>query len=336
MSKVWVGGASGFLGQTLVKELVSRGQDVVAVSRSGGVIAGVDPKRYETVRVDVTDADAVAESAKGSEVAYFAVGQVARDPDAALQLHRAHVVATEAGLDGLRRAGVRRVVVVSTSGTIACGVDPARMYSESDPTPHEVITRWPYYRSKLFAERAALQRNQSGAFDVVVVNPSLLLGPGDARASSTLDVRRFLAGQLPALPSGGIALVDVRDVAQAMTVAAERGRPGERYLLSAANMPLVVLFERLARLTGRRVPMLRLPKQPQLAVAAHWAYRKALDLVGGSTPIELSSVDMGSHFWYCDCAKAVRELGWAPRDAMQTLSDTVNDILAEDSLPRVG
>lgn len=331
MSAVWVGGATGFLGQELVRQLLARGQRVVAASQSGGPITGADSAALSVQAIDVTDAQKVQASAQGCELAYFCVGRVSRDPDAQAELHRANVVATQAGLEGLRQAGVKRVVVVSTSGTIACGTDPERAYNESDPTPHDVIARWPYYRSKLFAERIALERNIPGTFEVVVVNPSLLLGPGDRRASSTTDVRRFLAGVLPALPRGGISLVDVRDAALGMIAAAERGRAGERYLLSAANMSCVVFFERLGRLSGRRVPQLRLPKQPAWAVASHWAYKKALDFVGGSTEIELSSVEMGSHFWYCDCGKAERELGWAPRDAQLTLRDTVHDILTESN-----
>jgi dihydroflavonol-4-reductase len=309
---------------------LARGQNVVAASQSGGPIAGVEPgPLLRSEALDVTDAAKVEASAQGCELAYFCVGRVSRDASAQAEMHRAHVQATQAGLDGLKKAGVKRVVVVSTSGTIACGMDPDRAYNEEDPTPHELIARWPYYRTKLFAEKVALERNVNGAFEVVVVNPSLLLGPGDRRASSTLDVRRFLAGLLPALPRGGISLVDVRDAALGLIAAAERGRAGERYLLSGANMSCVLFFERLGRLSGRRVPVLRLPKKPALAMASHWAYTRALAWVGGSTAVEMSSVEMGSHFWYCDCSKAERELGWAPRDAQVTLRDTVNDILAE-------
>src|SRR5690606_27469148 len=127
---------------------------------------------------------------------------VSRDPADASRLHQANVVATERGLLGLREAGVRRVVYLSTSGTVACGRDPARAYTEDDATPHELISRWPYYRSKLFGERVALGMNRAREFEVVVAMPSLLLGPGDRRASSTLDVRRFLAGSIPAIPAG--------------------------------------------------------------------------------------------------------------------------------------
>jgi dihydroflavonol-4-reductase len=87
---------------------------------------------------------------------------------------------------------VRRVVVASTSGTIAVGSDPDVVHDESAQAPLELVAMWPYYRSKLYAEREALALNQPPDFEVVVVNPSLLLGPGDLRESSTGDVRLFL------------------------------------------------------------------------------------------------------------------------------------------------
>ncbi len=324
MSRLWVGGATGFLGAELVRQLSAAGHELVAVSHHGGRVGPV-----EVLSVDATDEAAVARSAQGCEAAFFALGRVSRDARDAELIQRSNVVAAERGLAGLRRAGVRRVVFVSTSGTIACGTDPNRSYTEDAPTPHAVITRWPYYRSKLFAERAALAMNEPGVFEVVVVNPSLLLGPGDHRSSSTTDVRRFLAGSLPALPRGGVAFVDVRDAAQGMIAAWEKGRAGQRYLLSGSNMPLSTFFGRLSRISGKPMPALRLPKSPELALASHWLYEKALAALGSRTPIERESIELASHYWYCDCAKAQHELGFVPRDAQATLRDTVLDIEAE-------
>ncbi len=324
MSKFWVAGATGFLGAEIARQLDSAGHDLVLVSRGGGKVAERD-----VAALDITDAAAVEQSARGCEGAILAAGRVSRDPADAEALHQAHVVATEQSLLGLRRAGVRRVVCVSTSGTIAVGSDPNRIFTEEDTPAHELITRWAYYRSKYYAERIALQHNEPGVFEVIVVNPSLLLGPGDRRQSSTLDVRRFLAGSLPALAGGGLSFVDVRDAAQATIAAYDKGRPGQRYLISAANMPVATFFGRLSRLSGRAMPWARLPKKPALALASHWAFERALSLVGAESPVERETVDMGSHFWYCDSSKARRELGFEPRDSQTTLHETVRDILNE-------
>jgi dihydroflavonol-4-reductase len=182
--RLWVAGATGFLGSHLVRVLDSNGHHVVAVSRSGGEVAGL---RVEPL--DVLDENAVAESARGCEAAFLVTGKVSRSRDAADELHRLHVLGTRTALAGLRRAGVRRVVVASTSGTIAVSRDADTIADETAQAPLELVARWPYYRSKLYAEREALEANNPPEFEVVVVNPSLLLGPGDLRESSTGDVR---------------------------------------------------------------------------------------------------------------------------------------------------
>lgn len=316
--KVWVAGATGFLGSHLVRRLRERGHEVVAVSRSGGQLDG-----HPVQPLDVLDADAVARSAAGCEGAFIATGRVSRDPNDAEELHRLHVTGTSRCLDGLRQAGVARVVYASTSGTIAVGTDPNYIASEQDEAPLELIASWPYYRTKWFAERVVLESE----LDVVVVNPSLLLGPGDLRESSTGDVRRFLERSIPAIPAGGIAFVDVRDAAEGMWLAFERGRAKERYLLNQANMTVAAFFQRLSRLTNIPPPVLRLPRSRALALGMHRLYERGLRALGGAPAIDETSVAMAQCYWYCDSSKAERELAWQPRDPGDTLRDTVRDLV---------
>ncbi|MEB2312703.1 MAG: NAD-dependent epimerase/dehydratase family protein [Sorangiineae bacterium] len=321
MARYWVGGATGFLGAHLVRELVACGHEVVGVSRSGGELDGL-----RVARVDVLDEGAVAASARGADGAFLATGRVSRAREDAESLHELHVLGTRRALAGLRAAGVRRVVVASTSGTVAVGRDPEVVFDETAEPPTELIASWPYYRTKLFGEREALEANQPPAFEVVVVNPSLLLGPGDERESSTGDVRRFLDGSLPAIPAGGIAFVDARDAAAGMRLAFERGRPGERYLLNAKNMTLAAFFQRLARISGVRAPRLRMPASPALAVGAHRLFARAVRAIGGTPPVDEVSVEMGQYYFYCSSAKAEEELGWRTRDPGETLRDTIDDL----------
>ncbi|MEO8903577.1 MAG: NAD-dependent epimerase/dehydratase family protein, partial [Polyangiaceae bacterium] len=218
--RLWVGGATGYLGTHLVRVLKNEGHVLVLASRSGGEVEGIPVQA-----VDVLDPQAVAQSAEGCDGAFLATGKVSRDRDAGEELHRAHVIGTRNALAGLRAAGVKRVVVASTSGTMAVSTQADQIADESGRVPLELVALWPYYRSKLYAEREALDANTPD-FEVVLVNPSLLLGPGDTRESSTGDVRRFLERAIPAIPGGGIAFVDVRDAALGMWQAFERGRAG--------------------------------------------------------------------------------------------------------------
>ncbi|HET7542625.1 MAG TPA: NAD-dependent epimerase/dehydratase family protein [Polyangiaceae bacterium] len=321
MKRLWVGGATGFLGTHLVSVLKEQGHELVLASRSGGEVEGLPVQT-----VDVLDAAAVAESARGCDGAFLATGKVSRDRSAGEELHRAHVLGTRGALAGLQRAGVSRVVVASTSGTVAVSSNSANIADESAQVPLELVAMWPYYRTKLYAEREALEAN-SAEFEVILVNPSLLLGPGDVRESSTGDVRRFLERAIPAIPGGGIAFVDVRDAARGMWLAFERGRAGERYILNAKNMTLAAFFQRLERITGVKAPALHMPRSRPLAIGINRLFSKALRAIGGQPPVDEVSVEMAQYYWYCSAAKAERELGFTARDPGETLRETVADLI---------
>lgn len=321
MKRLWIGGATGFLGAHLVRVLKEQGHELVLAARSGGEVDGLAVQA-----VDVLDAAAVAESARGCDGAFLATGKVSRDRDAGEELHRAHVLATRSALAGLRSAGVRRVVVASTSGTVAVSGNAEQIADESSHVPLSLVAMWPYYRSKLYAEREALEAN-CAELEVVLVNPSLLLGPGDLRESSTGDVRRFLERAIPAIPGGGLAFVDVRDAAQGMWLAFERGRAGERYILNAKNMTVAAFFQRLSRIAGVKAPALHMPRSRPLAIGVNRVFSAALRAIGGEPPVDEVSVEMAQYYWYCSSSKAERELGFSARDPGETLRETVADLI---------
>jgi dihydroflavonol-4-reductase len=215
-------------------------------------------------------------------------------------------------------------VIASTSGTVAVS-EGEHVGIESDPAPIGILARWPYYRSKLFAERAALEQNRDG-FEVVSVNPSLLLGPGDANGSSTEDVRLFLEGAVPAVPAGGLSFVDVRDAADAMVRAMNRGRAGERYLVGACNLTVAELFARLSRISGVRAPWVPMPRSRHVAAFGADLVERFAARLGVPTRVDSVSVQMAQCFWYVDSGKAERELGWVARDPGVTLQDTITDL----------
>ncbi len=281
----------------------------------------------EVRRGDVLDGASVRAAAEGCEALFHCAGKVSRRPEDAEELYRIHVDGTKIALDACRAAGVRRVVLASTSGVVAVSEDPDEVRSERAEAPMALHSRWPYYRSKLYAERAAFDRSGPG-FEVVSVNPTLLLGPGDVRGSSTGDVVSFLERRTPFTPAGGMSFVDARDAAQAMILAFERGHAGERYLISAQNLTIAAFFARLERISGVPAPRLRTPRSLALARAG----ASLLERVAKHVPIEASvdriSAEMAQVFWYVDATKARTDLGFAPRDPAETLADTVDDLRA--------
>jgi dihydroflavonol-4-reductase len=306
-------GATGFLGLHVERGLEEAGHDVVRYSRATGG--------------DVLDRAALARAAAGCDGAFHCAGKVSRRPEDAEALYRVHVEGTKNVLDACAAAGVRRVVVASTSGVVAVSEDPEHVANENDPPPLGLIGRWPYYRAKLFAEQDALDARRHG-LEVVCVNPSLLLGPGDVRGSSTGSVRLFLERRVPIVFAGGLSFVDVRDAAAAMCAAMDRGRPGERYLLGACNLSIREFCERLSRVSGVPAPVVPLPRSRSFArLAASWV-EGAAARIGVEPPMDVQTAEMAQCFFYLDAGKAQEELGFRARDPSATLYDTVEDLRA--------
>ena len=315
--KLLVTGATGFLGGALVPLLVEEGHEVRVLARGGAPDA--EALGCELVSGDVRDPETVRRALDGREGLYHLAGLVSRDPRDAHKMYELHVTGTRVLLAEAERAGVGRVVLASSSGTI--GVSQVRrVATEEDDYPIETVGRWPYYLSKIYEEKIAIEAARR-RLPVVILNPSLLLGPGDARLSSTQDVYRFLLGRIPAMPRGGISFVDVRDAARAFVAALTRGNVGERHLLGAANWDFTEFFGRLSRLARAPPPPLRLPSAVKVA-AAHlmetWAHRR-----GREPDLPAADVEMGEHWFFVDSSKAERVLGFRPRDPVETLTDTV-------------
>lgn len=324
MSAYFVTGAAGFLGSHLVRNLAAHGHEVTALVRK----PRATPGGARDVVGDLLEVDTYAQALAGVDGVFHCAGLVSRDDDDAEAMHRLHVIGTRRLLEAARAAGVPRVVLASTSGTVGISEDAKPIADERSPVPLHLIQKFPYYRTKLFAEEEALAANAPG-FAVLSVNPSLLLGPGDVHGSSTKDVWRFLDRSIPAVPRGGMSYVDVRDAAEALRLAMERGRGGERYLVTGTNVTMRTFFDRLERASGVPAPKLDLPKNRAVTSALNRVAGRVVKAIGGEPPVDDVSLAMGQLYWWVDASKAERELGFAPRDPMQTLVDTVADLRGE-------
>ena len=319
--KVLVTGGTGFLGEHLLAALQQGGGDeVLALCRKDS--ARMRELGARVVIGDVSDAQTLAAAMVGVEGVYHLAGMVSRRAEDGQRMMRLHVDGTRAVMEAARAANVKRVVVASSSGTVAVSEEAEPIADESFPYATKLVGNWPYYLSKIYQEKLAFELGAKLGIEVVVVNPSLLLGPGDARQSSTGDVARFLRREIPAVPTGGVNFVDVRDAAAATVAAMQKGRAGERYLLGGPNWTCAEFFGRLERSSKVRAPMLKLPKRVSLAGASllERLYEKA---GRRESPVDRISVEMGFAYWYCDSSKAQRELGFTSRDPAETLDDTI-------------
>ena len=320
---ILVTGATGFLGKAVVPRLAAAGHRVRMLGRSapGAELLALG----ELVQGDIADRAVVKRALAGVEVLYHLAGMVSFDPADGPAMYRLHVAGTRGLLDEVRaRGGLERLVLASTSGTTAVS-RTERTATEEDLPPVEIVGRWPYYLSKIYEEKLVLEHAGKHGLPVVVLNPSLLLGPGDDRLSSTWTVMKFLQRDLPAMPSGGISFVDVRDAADAFVAALDRGEVGGKHLMGV-NMSMSEFFGRLQRISGVPAPRLRLPSK--LNVAGAKLLEKLAEVRGREPALDAASVDIAEHWFWVDSRKAERELGFVARDPQETLQDTVLDLLS--------
>jgi dihydroflavonol-4-reductase len=322
--KILITGGTGFLGTHIVRQLLDAGENNLRVMASSVpewmTDAGVEPSLGS-----VTNLEDVAAATKNVSAIYHLAGKVSRDNEDAAAMNKIHVEGTRLLCEAANESGVQTMVLASSSGTIAVSEDD-QVFDETFPQPVDVFSRWAYYASKYYQERAAIENFDGEGRKLVILNPSLLLGPDDERLSSTKPVLDFLARKIPYTPGGGLNFVDVRDAAAAFVSASEKGRHQEKYLLGAANMTFPQFFGRLERLSGIAAPMLKVPKK--LAMAGSSMIESVFRNWGKASPVASSEVEQAEYFWYFDSSKAGEELGFTPRDPQETLNDTIGYLRA--------
>lgn len=318
-----VTGANGHLGNNLVRQLLARGQPVRAGVRDPAHSSALQVLGCEVVRAELQDIDSLRQSLQGVDVLYQVAAVFkhwAKNPQA--EIIEPNVQGTRNILRAAAEAGVRRVVYVSS--VAAVGHDGQYL----DETVWNDEQRNPYYLSKILSERAAWEAAQAYGISMVTVLPSAIIGPHAERLTDTMGfLAAVLIRKLVLDPDFHFNFVDVRDVADGLIQAAERGRPGQRYIL--ANREPSSLDEVIAALDtlrpGQRLPA-RAPKVLLLSVAMLQMWRARLT----GQPAELlpSQVRMfhGVRQRYC-IDKAVDELGYRPRPPQEALRQAFEYLL---------
>ncbi len=314
---VFVTGGTGFLGRALVERLVGDGNEVRALARSDASAGKLGALGAEPVQGDVLDLDALAAAMVECDVVYHAAGANAfcvRDPSPMFEVN---VRGSENVVRAAARAGVRRVVYTSSAATLG----EAGGTIGSEESPHRGWFYSDYERSKFEAERAVFAAARETGLDVVSVNPASVQGPGRASGSAKL-LLDYLNGRIPAVVDSRISLVDIADCTEGHLLAAERGSPGERYVLSGATLSVRDGLALVASVVGIDRPVRTLP--PWLAIGAATVV-EALGRVRRSRPSicrEVARTLIHGHAY--DGSKATRALGLRYTPIEETLRRTVD------------
>jgi dihydroflavonol-4-reductase len=317
---VLVTGAAGFVGSAVAHALRARGAVLRVLARSTSPRTNLEGLDAQVVVGDVRDRVAVEQALDGCRYFFHVAADYrlwARDPE---EIVRNNVDGVTSAMAAALAAGVERVVHTSSVATLRLSPDGAPADESGPIAEREAVGV--YKRSKVAAERIVERMIAERGLPAVIVNPSTPIGPRDVRPTPTGRIIVEAArGRMPAFVDTGLNLAHVDDVAQGHLLALEKGRIGERYILGGQDTSLQQMLAEIARLTGRRAPMVKLPLAPL------WPLAEVAELVGritGQEPfVTKDALKMASHHMYFSSAKAARELGYSARPHVEALKDAL-------------
>ncbi len=314
-----VTGGTGFVGAHVARALVEAGYQVRILRRSTSRLDAVADVVCEHHIGDVLDYDSLLAAMDGVDWVFHVAAVAAYWRNDLARIYRVNVDGTRNVLQAAQDAGVQRVVVTSSAAAMGyrddlCPVNESVRFNY-DPR----LT--PYGHSKFLAEAEVYRAIRRG-LDCVILNPTVITGPGDLNQISSSVILEVARGRVPpTVPPGGVTLIDVRDVAAAHLAAATRGRTGERYLLGTVDLTHKAWLRLIAAEVGRCLqPVVLGAGGVQLLAYGVDALRGA----GVSVPMEGNQLRLSTRMMFFDCHKAWRELGEPRISIRQSIRDTLD------------
>jgi len=310
--KVIVTGGTGFIGANVVRHLLARGDEVVCLTRRTSPGLCLDGLDVTLAQVPLDDAEALKRALDGAEAVYHLAGTFDPGPGGRERMFGVHVEATRALCEASLAAGVRRLLLCSSSVTVGFGGldDPG---DEDSPMPQldalygtDGPLRW-YHDSKLDAE-ALVRTYLERGLETVIVNPDYIIGAWDIKPTSGAMILAMCKRWLPVYPRGGKCFQDVDDCAAGHLLAFDRGTPGRRYLLGNENLSYRQFLGQAAEVIGRRPPALPLSRRLSEVAGVAGAGLQRLDAhrFAGLDRYVLRSMSQAR---YRSAARAHEELG---------------------------
>lgn len=314
-----VTGATGHIGNVLVRKLLKRGENVRAVIPAGEDARSLEGLEVERVEGDLRDSESLIRAFEGARMVYHLAGIITILSGQDDLLYRVNVEGTRNVVDAGIKTGIERLVYTSSVHALE---EPPQGTVIDETCPYGVeCARGGYDRTKAQASLEVIKGVEKG-LDAVIVCPSGVIGPYDYRISQMGQlILTFMKGNLRAYVDGAYDFVDVRDVAEGLILAGERGECGESYILSGEQITVPELFLTLEDITGVKAPSLKLPlwvvRIASRASPIYYKIAKSKPLFTAySTEVLVSNSQITSE-------KARRELGYSPRPIRESIKDSV-------------
>jgi dihydroflavonol-4-reductase len=327
VARAFLTGGSGFLGGALLEGLLERGDSVTALARSDAAAAALADKGVYVARGDTLDEDALAAGMRGCDIVYHVAGMNTMCPEDPVEMIHVNVRGAEAAVRAAARAGIKRLVLTSSAASL--GEERGTIGNED--SPHRGWYMSVYERSKREGEVAALAAGERDGVEVVSVNPSSVQGPGRAGGTGRIMIA-YLNGKLRAFVHTNISIVDIRDCVAGHLLAADIGRPGERYVLNGVTLESSEALEIVAGMTGVVEKPAFLP--PAVAQAAATAVEGGFKLARKHPPVCRAMVRTMLHGHRYDGSRATRDLGLQYTDVRDTFARTIEWAISEGLVKR--
>lgn len=319
MAQVLVTGGSGFLGAWVIRRLLGDGHQVRVLVRPASdrrELAGLD---CEYVFGDVTDPASLVAACAGQNAVFHLAGLIAYKRSQRAAMEKINVQGTANVIAAVEETGVQRLVHLSSVVAVGAGFTPDQVLNEDSPYNVGHLDMG-YFETKRQAEALVRAAVAQGRVDAVMLNPSTIYGPGDARKGSRKMQLKVAQGRMKFYTSGGVNVVPVENCVDGIVRGWLQGRPGERYILCGQNMTIKELFTIIAESAGVPAPKLRLPDWVLHAVGITG---DALTSLGYPMGISRENAYTATMYHYFDSAKAQRELGFTPGDSRQAIEASV-------------
>ncbi len=317
-------GATGHLGQSLLRQISSRGDLVNVITRPRSDRTLLEGYCNRIDNAPLEDIQALVGAFEGIDTVIHTAALIDIRRGNMKTMHEVNVLGTENVITACRQAGVKRLVYISSIEALDLKAKRRPIREDFGFARGNAVME--YGNTKADASRLVTAAGLTGELETVLICPTGIIGPWDFRGGVfTNMIKRFLAGKIPAAVPGGFDFVDVRDVAGAALSAVNKGRSGEAYLTSGSYLNVNDLFSIIERVSGTYHRRMNLPL---------WLARTAgefSDLWGQTTGKDVlftrGSIDILQINAQIDSAKAEEELGYKSRPLEETLRDTVNWML---------
>lgn len=328
---IFVTGATGYIGNNLAHRLAGEGYKVHALCRSANKAGLLNHKNIRIFDGDITDYNSVLTAMQGCEQVYHLAAFARVWAKDSSTFYRLNVEGTKNVLEAARAAGVKKVVFTSTAGVL--GPSGLKPLTEDDARIGEVMNE--YEDTKTQAEALCREYCDKYGMHIVTVNPPRVYGPGIESESNAVTrlIKLFLKGKWRIMPGDGKrtgSYVHVDDVVNGHILAMEKGRSGERYILSGVNASYIEFFDIMRKLTGSRTKLYNFPVW--LMMFSSYCLMAYTWFTGKAPLLTPKWVKKYFYDWSLSCEKAQNELGYTYRPLEEGLRETVEWVKKNNQL----